>query len=75
MQLCLLRTKAGFRSFLFSSVDLYITDRNKFRYVAIHEFIILSFSSVTVKVELSVPAAELQFFCSPFHHWRHIQVL
>ena len=75
MQLCLLRTKAGFRSFLFSSVDLYITDRNKFRYVAIHEFIILSFSSVTVKVELSVPASELQFFCSPFHHWRHIQVL
>jgi hypothetical protein len=74
MHLCVLWTKAGFWSFLFSSVDLYITDHNKSKYVTVHEFMILSFNSGTVKVELTASVAALQFYYCSLHYLQYIWV-
>ena len=74
MHLCVLWTKAGFWSFLFSSVDLYITDHNKSKYVTVHEFMILIFNSGTVKVELTASVAALQFYYCSLHYLQYIWV-
>jgi len=47
--------------FPFSNVDLYITDHNKRKYVAAREFVILSLNSGTVKLEITLSVATLQF--------------
>jgi hypothetical protein len=57
---------------LFQNVDLYITDHNKGRYFAAREFMILSFISGTVEVELTLSAAALQFWYCSLHYLHYV---
>jgi hypothetical protein len=52
--------------FPFSNVDLCITYHNKCRYVAAHKFMILSFNSGTVDIELTVSTTVLLLFSASF---------